>query len=111
MGWFWYYILYYLLPIIIFVPMLLRISGIAEHFGVTKTEIEASRTMYPKWWDYVFLGYGWGISYHLDHHLYPTVPSHNIKKLHKILLKNKDFREKAHITPDGTLGVFRECTV
>jgi len=106
----WYYILFWFLPIFLYLPFVFRIRSVCEHFGVTKFKIDNSRTMYPNWFDLVFLGFSWNLSYHLDHHLFPTVPSYNLKKLHAILLQNKDYKENAQITLNGSWGVFKECT-
>jgi fatty acid desaturase len=110
-GWLVYYLIYWVLPFVIYLPFLIRIRSIVEHFGVIKTDIEASRNMYPQWWDELFLGFSWNSSYHLDHHLYPSVPTYNVRKLHKILLQNKEYRAKANNTPQGTWGLFKECTL
>jgi fatty acid desaturase len=110
-GWLLQYFIFWILPHILYVPFLIRIRGINEHFGIKKDQIEASRTMYPTWFDELVLGISWNISYHLDHHLFPSVPSYNLRKLHKLLLQNKEFIEKAQITKNGTFGVFKECTI
>lgn len=109
--WLLEYFIFWILPHILYVPFLIKIRGINEHFGIKKDQIEASRTMYPTWFDELVLGISWNISYHLDHHLFPSVPSYNLRKLHKLLLQNKEFVEKAQITKNGTLGVFKECTL
>jgi len=110
-SWLVEYFVYWILPHVLYVPFLIRVRSINEHFGIKKKEIEASRTMYPTWFDELVLGISWNISYHLDHHLFPSVPSYNLRKLHRILLQNKEFVEKAQITKNGTLGVFKECTI
>jgi fatty acid desaturase len=66
-----------------------------------------SRTTYPTILERLLLGTN-NINYHLDHHLYPSVPFYNLPALHDSLLKTKDFRENAHITTTY-LGVLREC--
>ena len=109
-NWAFYYILFWILPIILYLPFVFRIRSICEHFGLTKTKIDDSRTMYPTLLDKIFFGFNWNLSYHLDHHLFPTVPSYNVKALHKELLKNKDYIENAQITKNGVYGVFKECT-
>lgn len=106
----WYYLLFWVCPCFLYIPFIFRIRVICEHFGITKNKIDHSRTMYPNWFDRIFLGLNWNLSYHLDHHLFPSVPSYNVKKLHQKLLLNKDYRDNAQITPHGTWGVFRECT-
>jgi fatty acid desaturase len=110
-GWFHFYLIYWVLPVVLYLACYLRIRGIVEHMGVEKKEIEASRTLYPKWWEVLFLGFSWNSTYHLDHHMYPSVPSYNLRKLHSLLLQNPEYKEKAQITPDGLYGLFKECTI
>ncbi len=43
----------------------------------------------------------WGLDDHVDHHLYPVVPSMNLPKLHRII-------EKALPTPDNIFGCWAE---
>ena len=47
--------------------------------------------------------------YHLDHHLYPSVPFYNLPLLHAKLKELTGFQERAHITK-SYLGVLRECS-
>jgi fatty acid desaturase len=105
-----YYIVFWILPQILYGPFVNRIRSIYEHFGVHKTEIEASRNLYTTWFDAIFFGISWNFNLHLDHHLFPSVPSYNLNKLHRELLKNKEYLEKAQITKGGFFGVMKECT-
>jgi fatty acid desaturase len=43
----------------------------------------------------------WGLDDHVDHHLYPVVPSRNLPKLHKLL-------EKDLPDPDNVFGCWAE---
>jgi fatty acid desaturase len=43
----------------------------------------------------------WGLDDHVDHHLYPVVPSRNLPKLHKLL-------EKELPDPDNVFGCWAE---
>lgn len=105
------FILYYIIPAFMWAPLLTRIRSIAEHFGVENdTSYDKSRTMYPSLIDKLFLGASWNINYHLDHHLYPSVPSYRLKKLHNMIKDLPEYKANAHITPNGFYGVFRECT-
>ena len=110
-GFFKLFILYYIVPAFMWAPLLTRIRSIAEHFGVENDNVyDKSRTMYPNIIDKLFLGASWNINYHLDHHLYPSVPSYRLKKLHNKIKDLPEYRARAHITTNGFYGVFRECT-
>jgi len=93
-------------------PFIGKMRTIAEHFGVPEKDNNAyslTRTMYPTWFDKYFLSASWYITYHVDHHLYPGVPSYNIGKLHSILKLRPEYIKMAHITPNGYYGVFQDC--
>ena len=45
----------------------------------------------------------WGMDYHLPHHLMASVPHYNLKKLHEIMLRDPEYREKGVIV-EGYFG-------
>jgi fatty acid desaturase len=106
-----YYLLYWIAPIFLYIPFISRIRAVYEHYGIQKHEIESSRSLEVSFFDKLFFGFSWNISYHLEHHLYLTVPCYNIKKLHNALLKNKLFVQNAQITQNGFWGIMKECTI
>jgi len=57
-----------------------------------------TRSIHVSW----FIGtFFWGLDTHVDHHLYPIVPSRNLQKLHRIL-------EKDLADPDDVFGCWAE---
>ena len=38
------------------------------------------------------------INYHLEHHLFPSVPGRNLGRLHRVLMEDPEYRSSAHIT-------------
>ena len=48
------------------------------------------------------------INYHLELHLYPSVPFFRLRALHAALMRDDHFRSTAHVTRTY-LGVLREC--
>ena len=42
------------------------------------------------------------INYHIDHHLFPSVPYYHLPQLHKRLMEERVYREHAHCTPTYT---------
>ena len=105
-----FYLLYWLVPMFTWLQLILRIRSIAEHFGIEHDDQEytGARTTYPNLFDRAFIA-SKNVWYHLDHHLYPSVPFFNLPELHQELNKIPAFREQAHITR-GYLGVLRECS-
>ena len=84
-----------------------RVRATAEHFGTKCThELNSSRTIVPTLLERMVLA-PYGVSYHLEHHLFPSVPGCNLNQLHKELMQDEEFREHAHIT-HGYVGLFSE---
>ena len=108
-GWWLEFLLFWIVPLVTWLQVIFRIRSIAEHFGLeydhTFTE---ARTTYPSLFDRLFIA-SKNVWYHLDHHLYPSVPFYNLPHLHEKLMELTGFQERAHITK-SYLGVLRECS-
>ena len=108
-GWWMEFLLFWIVPMVTWLQVILRIRSIAEHFGLeydhTYTE---ARTTYPSLFDRLFIA-SKNVWYHLDHHLYPSVPFYNLPQLHTQLMALTGFKERAHIT-QSYLGVLKECS-
>lgn len=84
------------LPAFTILPVILRIRSIAEHFGVEgEHDLNMSRNFEGPLWERLLLA-PHNVGYHLDHHLYPSVPFYNLKQLHRLLLLNRDYCDNAH---------------
>jgi fatty acid desaturase len=100
--------LYWFIPIMTWLSMVLRIRSIAEHFALPHDHVLLkTRTVIPSLLDILFIA-PMNIAYHVEHHKYPSVPFHRLGRLHKSLMELRDFRENVHLTR-GYRGVFREC--
>jgi len=108
-GKFWQiYLMYGIVPMLTWMKAVLRFRTIAEHYAIEYDHIyRDTRTTYPRLWEKILFAPK-NINYHLDHHLYPSVPFYNLPKLHEQLLKNEEFRQNAHLTP-SYMGVLNEC--
>jgi fatty acid desaturase len=101
--------MYWLVPMALWWPIAMRICGVSEHFGLAYDSVYTqSRTIIPGFLDRLFIGPK-NAGYHLDHHLYPSVPFYRLPRLHRALMELPVYRQKAHITR-GYLGVLRECS-
>ncbi|WVT73855.1 fatty acid desaturase family protein [Sinorhizobium chiapasense] len=102
--------LYWVVPFLTFFCLFLYIRSVAEHFGSMDygDELTSSRTVYPHAWEKLFFA-PHNINYHLEHHLYPGVPFYNLPELHAILMRNRTYADKAHITRGYTTGLPAEC--
>lgn len=88
--------LLWLVPAFTLLPVLLRIRSIAEHFGVEGDhDFTMSRnTLAPRW--QLFLMAPHNINYHLDHHLYPSVPFYSLPRLHQVLVGIPEYGARGH---------------
>jgi beta-carotene hydroxylase len=81
------------------------ISGLSpyiEHTGTGKGRGVDTRTADGWWWDILILGN----NYHVEHHLFPTVPFYNLKKAHQYLKSIGFYEETKHLS-HGVVGTYR----
>jgi len=84
-----------------------RIRVTAEHLGTRADhELNETRTVLPSLLERFFIA-PYGVNFHLEHHLFPSVPGYQLANLHRELMKDEEFRQHAHIT-HGYTGVIRE---
>lgn len=104
------FFLYWFLPYLTVFFFLLYTRSVAEHFGSMdyEEELGSSRHIDPYFWERWFFC-PHNVNYHLDHHLFPSVPFYNLPALHKKLLENPEYRQKAHITRGYSTGLVKEC--
>ena len=64
----------------------MRIRSIAEHAMVPDPadELNNTRTTIARWWERLLIAPN-GVNYHLEHHLLPTVPHYNLRRMHTLL--------------------------
>ena len=95
------------LPAFTILPVILRIRSIAEHFGVEGThELNTSRNYLCGFWEKSLLA-PHNVGYHLDHHLFPSVPFYNLPVLHRVLLEDHEYVASAHLN-EGLVGLHRQ---
>lgn len=102
------FLLLWIVPLLTWLKMILRIRSIAEHYSVENDHVYSrTRTTLPSIVEKLLIAPR-NINYHLEHHLYPSVPFFRLPKLHALLMKDVEFRSKAHLT-STYWGVLREC--
>lgn len=107
-GWWAHFGLYWVVPLATWLQVVLRIREIADHSATDNThDLNKTRTVTLSGWERVFVA-SKGINYHIEHHLYPSVPFYRLKQLHAALLNEPTYQAHAHRT-HGYLGVLREC--
>ena len=86
LGWGWYYVVLWMIPLLTLLQAILRLRAICEHGAVTdfSSPLTAARTNLANGWQRFFI-FPHHVNYHLAHHLYPAVPHYNLPKLHAAL--------------------------
>ena len=84
---FWrWYLLLWLLPAVTLLQAILRLRAVMEHGAVddTSTPLKAARTNFvplPLYW----ILFPHDVHYHIEHHLYPSIPHYRLAECHRIL--------------------------
>jgi len=104
------YLVLWVLPLVTVVQAILRLRAIAEHGATTdfSSPLTAARTNLGPWW-LRWLLFPHNVNYHVEHHLYASVPQYNLPRLHAEM-KRQGMLESAEVVPFGaTLGkIFAE---
>jgi fatty acid desaturase len=77
------YLVLWVLPLVTVVQAILRLRAIAEHGATTdfSSPLTAARTnLAPAWAQWLFFPHH--VNYHIEHHLYASVPHYNLPALH-----------------------------
>ncbi len=80
------YLVLWVLPLVTVVQALLRLRAIAEHGATTdfSSPLTAARTNTgPAWLEWLLFPHD--VNYHIDHHLYASVPHYNLPALHRAM--------------------------
>ena len=66
--------------------LVMRIRSIAEHAMVPDPadEMQNTRTTIVRWWERLLVAPNC-VNFHLEHHLLPTVPHYNLRRMHRLL--------------------------
>ena len=103
------FLLLWVVPMMSWLKVALRLRTIGEHYGLEYDHmLRQTRTTYPNLLEKLLIAPK-NIGYHLDHHLYPSVPFYNLPALHRALQAHDEFRTQAHLTHTYRT-VVNECT-
>jgi fatty acid desaturase len=98
-GYLLQYIVLWVLPLVTVVQAILRLRAIAEHGATTdfSSPLTAARTnVAPAWLEWLIFPHH--VNYHIEHHLYASVPHYNLPQLHRELRKGTVL-EGAEVVP------------
>lgn len=104
------FLLYWAVPYFTFFFMFMYIRSVAEHFGETMDyshDLTATRTVIPVFWERWFFA-PHNMNYHIEHHLYPSVPHYRLPDLSHALMANPDYAATAHVTRGYATGLWNE---
>lgn len=106
----WLYVALWLVPLLTWQQVVLRIRNIAEHAVVRDADdhFGNARTTLVSPLERVFVAPYW-VNYHLEHHLVFWVPCYRLKRLRQSLLQN-GYGDRIE-TEAGYLAVLRKVTV
>jgi fatty acid desaturase len=94
-----YFLLFWQLPQLTIVNTFVRLRSVAEHLVLdNKNELRKTRHVNGNAIENFALA-PLNINYHLAHHLFPSIPQYNLPELHRILMKDINYRSHAKITP------------
>ena len=96
------YLVLWVLPLITVVQAILRLRAIAEHGATTdfSSPLTAARTnLGPAWLRWLIFPHN--VNYHVEHHLYASVPQYNLPRLHTEM-RRQGMLEGAEVVPFGT---------
>lgn len=90
------FLLFWIIPGMTILPLIMRLRSVSEHIGLPhQHELNETRNVLCSPLEKYFIAPFNG-SYHLDHHLFPSVPFYNLPKLHTFLSIIDEYRESAH---------------
>jgi fatty acid desaturase len=93
------YLVLWILPLVTVVQAILRLRAIAEHGATTdfSSPLTAARTnLAPAWLRWALFPHN--VNFHVEHHLYASVPQHNLPALHGALVRH-GLLESAEVVP------------
>jgi len=78
--------------------LVMRIRSIAEHAMIPDPgdEMNNTRTTVARWWERLLVAPNC-VNFHLEHHLLPTVPHYNLRRMHR-MLRERGALEQACVT-------------
>ncbi|WP_373354850.1 fatty acid desaturase family protein [Pseudoroseicyclus sp. CXY001] len=105
-GAWWWYLAFWLLPLLTWFQLVLRLRNIAEHGGaaLTADPLRNTRSTRASWIERLLLAPYW-VNHHIEHHLVMHIPCRNLPKV-SALLAARGITERMEIAP-GYLSVIR----
>ena len=88
LGPWWLFFVCWLIPLLTWYQLVLRVRNIAEHAAVEgDNSFQVARSVKANILEKIFIAPYW-VHYHLEHHLFTRCPWYNLPKAHQMLIKN-----------------------
>jgi fatty acid desaturase len=104
------YLVLWILPLVTVVQAILRLRAISEHGATTdfSSPLTAARTnLAPAWLEWLLFPHH--VNYHIEHHLYASVPHYNLPRLHREMAQRGVLQDAEVLPFRLTLGkIFSE---
>lgn len=109
MGAWWYWLAFWLSPLLTWFQLVLRVRNIAEHGAVEASDdpFRNTRTTLANPLERLLVAPYW-VNYHLEHHLLMHVPAYRLPRLHRIL-QQKGLSTRMTVAP-GYIDVLRQAS-
>ena len=108
-GVWWAWIVFWLLPMAVWLPLVTRLRNIAEHACVPDDAdpLRHARTTRANWLERAFIAPYW-VNYHVEHHMFMHLPCWRLPRAHK-LLERKGVLARMEVQP-GYLTMLKLAT-
>lgn len=103
------YLMYWVVPLSTVLVACSYYRIVAEHSHVPKGSFYNTRNVYTSLLESLFIAPN-GVNYHLDHHLFPSVPFYHLPKLHQKLLESKEYIKRASNVNGYSSGLLDEIS-
>lgn len=104
-GYLLQYLVLWVLPLVTVVQAILRLRAIAEHGATTdfSSPLTAARTnIAPAWLEWLIFPHH--VNYHIEHHLYASVPHYNLPALHREMTERGMLQNAEQVPFSVTVG-------
>jgi fatty acid desaturase len=85
-GAWWAWLVFWLLPMAVWLPLVTRLRNIAEHACVPDDSdpLRHARTTKATWWERALIAPYW-VNYHVEHHMFMHLPCWTLPRAHRLL--------------------------
>jgi fatty acid desaturase len=104
------FLLFWIIPFATWMQLVFNLRSMADHSEIhgRRGAYAGTRTITLNWIQRLFVLGKDRAFYHVEHHMYPSVPFYRLHALHERLMELPAFRANVHVTK-GFVGFVKEC--